>query len=52
MRAYKQRIQEVKQGTFTPLVMFLSGSCGNAANIWLPSMLSEKWDHTYSNTLG
>ena len=34
--------------------MSLSGGCGNAANVFykrLASMLSEKWDQHYSNTL-
>ena len=54
IRAHEQRVQEVEHGTFTPLVMSLSGDCGNAANVCykrLASMLAEKWDQPYSNTL-
>ena len=54
IRAYEQRVREVEHGTLTPLVMSLSGGCGNAANVFykgLASMLSEKWDQHYSNTL-
>ena len=54
IRAYEQRIREVEHGSFTPLVLSLSGGCGNAANVCfkrLASMLSEKWDQPYSITL-
>ena len=54
IRAYEQRVREVEHGSFTPLVMSLSGGCSNAANVCykrLASMLAEKWDQSYSSTL-
>ena len=54
IRAYEQRVREVEHGSFTPLVMSLTGGCGNAANICykrLASMLAEKRDQPYSITL-
>ena len=54
IRAYEQRVREVEHGSFTPLVMSLSGGCGNSATIFykrLASMLTEKWDQPYSTTL-
>ena len=54
IRAYEQCVREVEHGSFTPLVMSLSGGCGNAASTCfkrLASMLAEKWDQPYSNIL-
>ena len=54
IRAYEQRVREVEHGSFTPLVMSLTGGVSNAANTFykrLASMLSEKWDLPYSKTL-
>ena len=54
IRAYEQRVREVEHGSFTPLIMSLTGGCGNAANICykrLASMLTEKRDQPYSITL-
>ncbi len=54
IRPYEQRVWEVEHGSFTPLVMSLSGGCGNATNICykrLTSMLAEKRDQPYSSTL-
>ena len=54
IRAYEQRVREVEHSSFTPLVMSLTGGCGNAANVSykrLASMLAEKWDQPYSSTL-
>ena len=54
IRAYEQRVREVEHGSFTPLVMSLSGGCGNAGSVCykrLASMLAEKWDQPYSSTL-
>ena len=54
IRGYEQRVREVEHGSFTPLVMSLSGGVGKAANITykrLASMLSEKWNQNYSCTL-
>ena len=53
-RAYKQRVREVKHGSFTPLVMSLTGGLGNAATVCykrIPSLLSSKWDQPYSSTI-
>ena len=47
-------MREVEHGSFTPLVMSLSGGCASAANICykrLAAMLAEKWDQPYSTTL-
>ena len=54
IRAYEQRVREVEHGSFTPLVMSLTGGCGNAANVCykrLASLLAEKLDQPYSSTL-
>ena len=53
IRAYEQRVREVEHGSFTPLVMSLTGGCGNAANICykrLASMLADKRDQPYSTS--
>ena len=34
IRAYEQRRREVEHGSFTPLVMSLTGGCGSAAGIY------------------
>ena len=47
IRAYEQRVREVEHGSFTPLVMSLTGGCGNAASVAykrLASMLAKKRD--------
>ena len=54
IRVYEQRVREVERGSFTPLVMSLTGGCGNAANICskrLASVLAEKRDQPYSTML-
>lgn len=54
VRAYEQRIREVEHGSFTPLVMSLTGGAGPAATICfkrMASLLSEKWDQPYCSTL-
>ena len=54
IRAYELHVREVEHGSFTPLVMSLTGGCGTAANICykrLASLLAEKLDQPYSNTL-
>ena len=54
IRAYEQRVREVEHGSFTLLVMSLTGGCGNAASVAykrLASMLAEKRDQPYSTTL-
>ena len=53
-RQYEQRVREVEHSTFTPLVMSTTGGMGRAASTFykrLASMLSEKRDASYSNTL-
>ena len=54
-RQYSQRIQEVEHGTFTPLVMSLTGGLGREATVCykrLASLLAVKWDQPYSVTMG
>ena len=54
VRAYEQHVREVEHGSFTPLVMSLTGGAGPAATTCfkrLASLLSEKWDQSYSSTL-
>ena len=54
VRAYEQRVREVEHGSFTPLVMSLTGGAGPAVTTCfkrLASLLSEKWDQSYSSTL-
>ncbi len=53
-RAYEQRVREVEQSSFTPLVLSATGGLGNEANTFykrLASMLATKWDNNYSSTL-
>ena len=49
--AYEQRVREVGHGSFTPLVMSLTGGAGPACFKRLASLLSKKWDQSYSSTL-
>ena len=53
-RAYEQRIREVEHSSFTPLVFSATGGMGREAKCFykrLASMLSHKWDQSYSTTL-
>ena len=53
-RAYEQRGREVERGSFTPLVMSLTGGLGNAASVcykYLASLISSKRDVPYSSTM-
>lgn len=53
-RAYEQRVREVERGSFTPLVMALTGGLGKAASVCykrLASLISAKRDVPYSNTM-
>ena len=53
-RAYEQRIQEIEQSSFTPLVMSSTGGLGPAATTTykrLATLLSAKWDLPYSLTM-
>ena len=53
-RAYEQRVREIERGSFTPLVLSLTGGLGNAATLCfkrLASMLATKRDQPYSTTM-
>ena len=53
-RAYEQRIRKIEHGSFTPLVMSLTGGLGNAATVCfkrLGSLISFKRDTSYSRTM-
>ena len=53
-RAYEQRVREIEHGSFTPLVMSLTGGLGNAATICykrLASLLASKHDQPYCSTM-
>ena len=53
-RAYDQRIREIEHGTFTPLVLSLTGGMGTAATVCykrLASMIAQKRDQSYSKTM-
>jgi hypothetical protein len=54
-RAYAQRINDIEQSSFIPLVFSLSGGFGKEATQFykhLASLLSTKWEQPYSTTLG
>ena len=54
IRGYEQRVREIEHGSFTPLVMSVTGGVGKTASIFykrLVSMLAFKRDHPYSLTL-
>ena len=53
-RAYEQRVREVEQGSFTPLVLSLTGGMGSAATVCykrLTSLIAQKRDQPYSCTM-
>ena len=53
-RAYEQRIREIEHGSFTPLVLSLTGGMGPTASMCfkrLASKLAQKKDQTYSSTM-
>ena len=53
-RAYQQRVQEVEQSSYTPLVLSVTGGMGAEASTFykrLAAMLSQKWEIPYSKTL-
>ena len=55
MWAYEQQIHEIEHGSFTPLVMSLTGGVGSAARTCykrLAAMLAEKWDQAYAARRG
>ena len=50
-RAYQQRIQDIEQSSFTPLVLSATGGMGAEATTFykhLASKLSQKWETPYS----
>ena len=52
--AYEQRVREIEHGSFTSLVMSLTGGLGNAASVCykrLASLISIKRDVSYSCTM-
>ncbi|XP_064404503.1 uncharacterized protein LOC135349822, partial [Halichondria panicea] len=54
-RAYDQRIRDVENSTFTPLILSSTGGLGRSATSTykrLASLLSTKWDQPYSTTMG
>ena len=54
-RAYEQRVVEVENGSFTPLVFSTTGGMGKLASIFysrLAMMLSEKRQQPFSTTTG
>ena len=54
-REYNQRVQNVEQGVFTPLVLTTTGSMGREASTFykrLANMLSQKQDKPYSMVMG
>ena len=54
-RAYEQRVREIENGSFTPLVFSTSGGMGKAAKITykrLASLLSIKREQPYSLVMG
>ena len=53
-QAYEQRVCEVEHGSFTPLVMSLTGGLGNATTVCykrLASLLSSKREQPYCSTM-
>ena len=53
-RAYEQRVREIEHGSFTPIVLSLTGGLGKAANLCykrLASMIAAKQDLPYSSTI-
>ena len=53
-RAYEQRVREVEHGSFTPLVLSLTGGMGCAATVCykrLASLIAQKRDQPYSCTM-
>ena len=53
-RAYEQRVRNVEQATFTPLVFSATGGMAIEATSFykrLASRLAEKWDQPYSSTM-
>ena len=54
-RAYDQRVREIEQGTFTPLVFSATGGMDPAAQVFyarLAALISEKQQQSYSTMMG
>ena len=52
--SYEQRIRDVEYASFTPLVFSVTGGLGNEAKTFykrLASLLTSKWDNSYSSTM-
>ena len=53
-RAYEQRVREVEHGSFTPLVLSLTGGMGSSATVCykrLASLIAQKRDQPYSSIM-
>ena len=53
-RAYDQRVREIEHGSFTPLVMSITGGMSSSATIFysrLAGMISEKRSEAYSKVM-
>ena len=53
-RTYDQRVREIEDASFTPLVLSASGGFAKEATHFykrLASLLAEKWDHSYNHTM-
>ncbi len=53
-RAYEQRILEVEHASFTPIVLSATGGMAKQSTSFykrLASVLADKWDYKYSQTL-
>ena len=54
MSMNEQRLQEVEHSTFTSVVLSATAGMGKEAKMFfkhLASMLSQKWEFSYSSTL-
>ncbi len=54
-RVYEQRIRERSSASFTPIVLSASGGLAKGATVFYKkhaTMLAEKWDQSYSSTIG
>ncbi len=53
-RVYEERITNIEQSSFTPLILSATGGMAKQSTIfykWLASLVAEKWDQLYSSTL-
>ncbi len=51
-RAYEQQITEVEHASFTPIVLSASGGLAKVATVFTKDSPQEKWDQSYSSTIG